>query len=251
LLTYGARSLAVWLAIKIDSNADLLGRASTRPIHPPAEDAATPENSGAKKVLVSQNPRKLYVALATISVCALLLAYREAVLLSSYLRYVVRVEVFSDIFYDKIAFMLASMMVYGAGILLVLLRQSRLGIILLLIAALGKVLQEMIMVYGGSPFYFVIPGVELVAVLYLIKTTFELQNQSWFKCSSAVAARVDTVSARDRVTQSGNGVASVSLLPEDYEFENDTPEDAAQDSEQAQRSDWEVVAGYYPDLDAI
>ena len=66
-----------------------------------------------------------------------------------------------------------------------------------------------------------------------------------------VAARVDTVSARDRVTQSGSDVASVSLLPEDYEIENDTPQDAVQDSEQAQRSDWEVVAGYYPDLDPI
>jgi TPR repeat protein len=110
LLTYSARSFALWLAIKIDSSADLLGRAGTGPIRPPAEDAATPENSGA---------------------CA------------------------------------------------------------------------------------------------------------------------DTISARDRITQSGSDVASVSLLPENYEPENDTTQEAVQDAEQAQRSDWEVATGYYPDLDAI
>src|SRR5262249_25014911 len=49
LLTYSARSFAMWLAMKIDSSADLLGRASTGPIRPPAEGAAMPENSGAKK----------------------------------------------------------------------------------------------------------------------------------------------------------------------------------------------------------
>jgi hypothetical protein len=53
----------------------------------------------------------------------------------------------------------------------------------------------------------------------------------------------------DQRTESGSALATVSVvLPEDYEFENDTTQDAFRD--QAQRSDWEVAAAYYPDLDA-
>jgi hypothetical protein len=64
---------------------------------------------------------------------------------------------------------------------------------------------------------------------------------------SAVGARADTHDARDQKTNSSSGLATVSLLPADYE--TDSTQDAFRD--QAQRSDWEVAVGYYPDLDAI
>jgi hypothetical protein len=67
--------------------------------------------------------------------------------------------------------------------------------------------------------------------------------------AQAPAARQS--SAGDRVTKSGGAVAGVSLLPENYEFENDTTQDAVQDAGQAQRSDWDVAATYYADLNEL
>jgi hypothetical protein len=65
-----------------------------------------------------------------------------------------------------------------------------------------------------------------------------------------VAARADTIGeGADQGSGSGGTLATVSILPNDFQCENDTTQDAFQD--EAQRSDWEVAAGYYPDLDGI
>lgn len=117
--------------------------------------------------------RKLYAALSVIFILSSLVAWRESVLFGSWLRYGVRVEIFSDIFYDKIVFMIAYIMIWGVGILWVLIRKSQFGAVLLLIAALFMTIPEIKMGYGREffPFNFVVPGVELLAAIYLIMIT--------------------------------------------------------------------------------
>jgi hypothetical protein len=68
--------------------------------------------------------------------------------------------------------------------------------------------------------------------------------------SEIAAARAANMSAKFRRTVSGSALAGVSLLPEDFEFENET-QGPGQDAEQAQCSDWDVAATFYADLNEI
>jgi hypothetical protein len=123
--------------------------------------------------------RHLFVALSIILAFAALLAWREAVLFSSWLRYIARVEMFSYLLYDKIAIVITSLIVWGSVGLWVRTTRSQFSAIALLLTILFMVVTpEVTMVY--KPKFpldrFIIPGLQLLAAIYLITMTSKLRQ---------------------------------------------------------------------------